>query len=71
MKEIEEEVIDLRYSLHKIRTICAGNKENELFCEKAKEEFQALDQYIGCMLLSDKVARELALIRWAKTISPE
>ena len=68
MNEIEEEAIDLRFSLHKVRQICSGNAENPSFRKKAQNEFSALADYIGCLLLKDKDKREEALLRWAEQI---
>lgn len=67
MNEIEKEAIDLRFSLHKVREICSNNAKHPKLKE-AQNEFSALADYIGCLLLKDECKREEALLRWAEQI---
>ncbi len=71
MNEIEKEAIDLRFSLHKVRDICSHNAKSNRIRKIARDEFSALADYIGCLLLKDECKREEALLRWAEQIADE
>ena len=79
MNEIEKEAIDLRFSLHKVREICLHNAKSNRIRKTAQNEFSALADYIGCLLLKNECGdpshiavccckREEALLRWAEDL---
>jgi hypothetical protein len=70
IRELQEEVLDLRKSLHEIRTICVNNSIRTLVwnTHTTRQEFSALSEMVGFYLLKDHDARDKAILRWANAL---